>query len=325
MQWGLWVVSSLLKTEKFYDLAGSTTFVYLVWQTLFWTGRFYPRQVIQSTCITAWALRLGLFLFSRILREGGDSRFNKVRDNPGKLLIFWTVQGIWVYMTLLPTIVLHSSRNNRPLCWKDYLGWVLWALGFCIQVLADHQKTQFRSDPLNHKRFITSGLWSMCRHPNYLGEILMWFGLFLPASSVMYGWQFLSIVSPAFVAFLLIWISGIPIQEAQARRRWSNVQAYVVYRKNTAKLIPGIWWLSSYACCYGNLLLNMYLHFEYFAPLQQFIYAINRIHIYPSQAQCIYHRCIELLYSIHYRVRIAESGKKKECIIECMKHFNQPS
>lgn len=241
LQWCLWAVSSILKTEKFYDLAGSSTFVYLVWKTLFWAGRFYPRQVIQSTCITAWAVRLGLFLFTRVLREGGDSRFNKVRDKPSMLFVFWTLQGVWIYMTLLPTIILHSSRNNRPLHWKDYIGWSLWALGFCIQVVADQQKMYFRRDPLNYKRFITCGLWKMCRHPNYLGEILMWFGLFLPASSVMYGWQFLSIASPAFVTFLLTHISGIPLQEAQAKRRWSNDQAFLAYKRNTSKLIPGIW------------------------------------------------------------------------------------
>ena len=250
IQWCLWAVSSLLKTEKFFDLAGCSTFVYLVWKTLFWAGRFYPRQVIQSTCITAWAVRLGLFLFTRVLRQGADSRFNKVRDKPSMLFLFWTIQGVWVYMTLLPTIILHSSRNNRPLHWKDYLGWALWALGFCIQVVADQQKMQFRSDPLNYKRFITSGLWKMCRHPNYLGEILMWFGLFLPASSVMYGWQFLSIASPVFVTFLLTHISGIPLQEAQARKRWSNDQAFLTYKINTFKLIPGIWWLSWEKCIF---------------------------------------------------------------------------
>lgn len=241
IQWSLWAVASLLKTEKFFDLAGSSTFVYLVWQMMFWAGRFYPRQVIQSACITIWGTRLGLFLFTRVIREGGDSRFKKVRDNPSRLFIFWTAQAVWVYFTLLPTLILHSSRNNRPLHWKDYVGWSLWAVGFCIQIVADYQKTQFRSDPLNHKKFLISGLWSICRYPNYFGEILMWFGLFLPASSVMYGWQFLSIASPAFVALLLTKVSGIPLQEAQAKRRWSSDQAFLAYKSKTAKLIPGIW------------------------------------------------------------------------------------
>ncbi|XP_028397533.1 uncharacterized protein LOC114521328 [Dendronephthya gigantea] len=241
IQWTLCAIATLLKTEKFYDLAGSSTFIYLVWQMLSWSGRFHSRQIIQSSCITLWAARLGLFLFTRVLREGGDSRFNKVRDKPATMLLFWTIQGVWVYATTLPTLMLNTSRKNPPLTWKDYLGWSMWTVGFCIQVIADHQKNVFRSNPANHKKFITTGLWSIVRYPNYLGEILMWFSLYLPASSIMQGWQYLSIASPLFVAFLLTKVSGIPIQEAQAKRRWLNDSGFEAYKLKTAKLLPGIW------------------------------------------------------------------------------------
>ncbi|CAB4032906.1 Delta(14)-sterol reductase [Paramuricea clavata] len=241
IQWILCAISTILKTEKFYDLAGSSTFIYLTWQVLSWSRQFNTRQVIQSSCITAWAVRLGLFLFTRVLREGGDSRFNKVRDKPSMMLLFWTIQGVWVYMTTLPTLMLNTSKRNPPLAWKDYLGWSMWTVGFCIQLIADYQKTIFRSNPANHKKFITTGLWSIVRYPNYLGEILLWFGLYLPASSIMQGWQYLSIASPLFVAFLLTKVSGIPLQEAQARRRWSNDPVFQAYKAKTPKLFPGIW------------------------------------------------------------------------------------
>ena len=241
IQWVLCAVSSILKTEKFYDLAGSSTFIYLVWQVLSWSGQYNSRQLIQSSCISAWAVRLGLFLFTRVLREGGDSRFNKVRDKPSIMLLYWTVQGIWVYVTTLPTLMLNTSRDNPPLTWKDYLGWCLWTAGFCIQVSADYQKNVFRSIPANHGKFITTGLWGIVRYPNYLGEILMWCGLYLPATSIMHGWQYLTVMSPIFVIFLLTKVSGIPIQEAQAKRRWSNDPAFQAYKAKTPKLFPGIW------------------------------------------------------------------------------------
>lgn len=241
IQWILCAISTKLKTEKFYDLAGSSTFIYLVWQVLSWSGQFNTRQVIQSSCITAWAARLGLFLFTRVLREGGDSRFNKVRDKPSMMLLFWTIQGLWVYMTTLPTLMLNTRKENPPLTWKDCLGWGIWTAGFCIEVVADYQKSVFRSNPANYEKFITTGLWSIARHPNYLGEILLWLGLFLPASSVMHGWQYLSIASPLFVAYLLTRVSGIPIQEIQAKRRWSNDPGFQAYKAKTAKLIPYIW------------------------------------------------------------------------------------
>lgn len=241
IQWILCAISTILKTEKFYDLAGSSTFIYLIWQVLSWSGQYNNRQVIQSSCITAWAARLGLFLFTRVLREGGDSRFNKVRDKPSLMLLYWTIQGLWVYMTTLPTLMLNSTKENPPLTWKDYLGWSIWTAGFCIEVVADYQKSVFRSNPANHKKFITTGLWSIVRYPNYLGEILLWFGLFLPASSIMRGWQYLSITSPLFVAYLLTRVSGIPIQEIQAKKRWLNDPAFQAHVAKTAKLIPYIW------------------------------------------------------------------------------------
>ena len=238
-------ISIILQTEKFFDLAGMSTFIYIIWQVLVWSCRgscqFNTRQVIQSSCITAWAVRLGLFLFTRVLREGKDSKFDKVRDNPPMLLFFWTIQAVWIFTTALPTLMLNTSIENPPLTLKDYVGWSIWTAGFCIEVIADHQKTIFRSNPANHKKFITTGLWSIVRYPNYLGEILLWFGLYLPASSIMQGWQYLSIASPLFVFLLLTKGTGIPLQESQAKRRWSNDPVFQAYKAKTPKLFPGIW------------------------------------------------------------------------------------
>ncbi|XP_078370011.1 uncharacterized protein LOC144653785 [Oculina patagonica] len=241
IQWGLWLVASFLQTEKFYDLAGSSTFILLTWQTLRWGRRFHLRQLIQSGCVTLWGLRLGLHLFKRVLHDGKDSRFDKVRGNPGVFWIYWTLQGVWVWLTLLPTLILNTSTKDEKLTLKDYLGWSLWLTGFILESLGDHQKSQFRADPGNKGKWISSGLWSLCRHPNYLGEILMWSSLFLPASSVMSGGQYWSVISPMFVAYLLTRVSGIPILERQGLKRWGHLTEYQKYRQNTAVLIPYIW------------------------------------------------------------------------------------
>lgn len=241
IQWVLWFIASLLQTEKFYDLAGSSTFLFLTWQTLLWNKRFFPRQVIQSGCVSMWALRLGLFLFTRVLREQGDSRFKNVRGNPARFFLYWTVQAVWIWVTLLPTMILNSTERDQKLNWKDYLGWAIWGAGFLIEATADYQKSQFKSDPANKGKWIASGLWSLCRYPNYLGEIMLWSGLFLPAASVMSGMQFCSVISPMFVTFLLTRVSGIPLQERQAIKRWGGLAAYQQHRQNTALLIPYIW------------------------------------------------------------------------------------
>ncbi|XP_026864287.2 uncharacterized protein si:ch211-210c8.6 [Electrophorus electricus] len=238
VQWVGWMFASALKTEKFYDIAGSGTFILLAHLSRRWGGTSYLRQNVQTGLVTAWGLRLGMFLFRRILKDGQDSRFSNVRDSPGTFFVFWTLQAVWVFITLLPTIIVNTQCRDEPLCLRDYTGWGMWALGFAIEAIADQQKWNFKKDPDNVGRFIRHGLWAYSRHPNYLGEILQWSGLFLSASTVMQGPQYLSIVSPLFVWFLLRHISGIPILEKQAMARWGAEVEFQSYVRNTPLLWP---------------------------------------------------------------------------------------
>lgn len=154
IQWLLWFIAAVLQTEKFYDLAGSATFLFLTWTSLAWGKKYFSRQIIQCCCVSIWALRLGLFLFARVLREQGDSRFERVRSNPRRFFIYWTVQALWVWMTLLPTMILNTTEKDERLTWKDYAGWALWIAGFLIEVTADYQKSQFKSDPANKGKLL---------------------------------------------------------------------------------------------------------------------------------------------------------------------------
>ena len=115
IQWALWVFAAYFRTEKFYDLAGSGTFLVLTLQTLLSDGRYHPRQAIQSGCVAAWAARLGLFLFSRVMRDGSDRRFNRARDSPGTFWTYWTIQGVWVWVTLWPTMILNTTAKDKPI------------------------------------------------------------------------------------------------------------------------------------------------------------------------------------------------------------------
>ncbi|XP_018105658.1 uncharacterized protein XB5780651.S [Xenopus laevis] len=238
IQWVLWVIAALFHTEKFYDLAGSGTFILLAHLSLRWTGTRFLRQQVQTGLITVWGVRLGTFLFLRILKDGHDRRFDRVRDNPGTFLIYWTMQGIWIFVTLLPSLMLNLGKQEKPLGLRDYLGWSLWTVGFIIQATADQQKWIFKSDPDNAGKFIQTGLWAYSRHPNYLGEILQWSGLFLSASTVLSGYEYVSIISPVFVWFLLSYVSGIPILEKQALKRWGSEAAYQSYISHTPVLWP---------------------------------------------------------------------------------------
>lgn len=242
IQWACWVFAAALKTEKFYDLAGSLTFILLTAQSFKELRLPSTRQKVNSGMVMIWAIRLGTFLFSRVLREGKDSRFDVVKNKPGLFWIYWTIQGVWILSTLSPTLIVNSKKvADDKITTQDYAGWGLWIAGFLLEVIADYQKTQFRHNPENAGKWISSGLWSVSRHPNYLGEILMWLGLYVSSSSVLRGWEHLSVVSPVLLTLLITRLSGIPPLEAAGRRRWGGDPGYQAYLSNTAKLIPFIW------------------------------------------------------------------------------------
>ena len=118
------------------------------------------------------------------------------------------------------------------------LGFVIWVLGFAIEVIADNQKSRFRENPGNKGMFIQSGLWSKSRHPNYFGEITLWVGIAIIALPVLHGWQWIALLSPVFVTILLTRVSGIPLLEKKADKKWGGQQDYEEYKKNTPVLIP---------------------------------------------------------------------------------------
>ena len=105
-----------------------------------------------------------------------------------------------------------------------------------FEAIADYQKRKFRAE--NQKKFIQTGLWSLSRHPNYFGEIVLWFGIAVMAFPVFTGWQFVSLVSPVFVFLLLTRVSGIPILEKHADDTWGKKKDYQVYKEKTPVLFP---------------------------------------------------------------------------------------
>ena len=236
IQWVAFVPAYLAQTESFYDLTGSITYLSVVALAL--TVSADPRSLLLGMLIGIWALRLGSFLFLRIRRDGGDSRFDAVKPRPLWFLFFWTLQGLWVVMTAAAALAAMTASRVVPLGAAAAVGVALWLLGFVTEVVADQQKRAFRRDPANHGRFIESGLWAWSRHPNYAGEILLWCGIALIAAPALAGWQYLTLVSPLFVYVLLTRISGIPPLEAQAKRRWGEEPAYRAYRDRTPLLRP---------------------------------------------------------------------------------------
>lgn len=237
VQWLVFVHAWTSKSELFFDLTGSATYVVMVVAAVILSGAADVRSLAIALLIVVWALRLGPFLFQRIKRAGEDRRFRKLRQSFPMFFMTWTLQGTWVFITASCALAAITAQQSVPLGVPFWLGLALWLAGFGIEVVADRQKSAFRADPDNARRFINTGLWAWSRHPNYFGEIVLWLGIAVMAFPALLGWQLATLISPLFVVVLLTFISGVPLLENRANKTWGEDPDYQAYVRNTPMLM----------------------------------------------------------------------------------------
>ena len=240
LHWAVFIPSYLLQTEHYFDLTGALSYISTITLAAYLHPLLDLRGLIICVLISIWAVRLGSFLFMRIKRAGQDRRFIESKTRFWQFLYIWTMGGAWVFITMAAGLAAITSMTQRPLGIFAIAGVFLWLVGFSIEVVADRQKTKFRELPENADHFITSGLWSYSRHPNYFGEILLWLGITVIALPTLVGWQYMTLISPIFVALLLIKVSGVRLLEADAKDRWGSDPNYQYYVNNTPVLVPFI-------------------------------------------------------------------------------------
>ena len=236
VQWVAFLPAYWKQTERFYDLVGSLTYVMVTALALAWSRPTDPRSTILGVLIVVWAARLGSFLFRRIAVAGSDPRFDDIKPSASRFLLAWTLQGLWVFLTLCAALAAITTLEPSKVGVLDFAGLMIWAIGFAIEVIADWQKSRFRAD--HPGRFVNTGLWRWSQHPNYFGEIVLWTGIAVIAASTLRGWQWVTMISPFFVAFLLTRVSGIPLLDKRAEERWGSDPEYRRYREETPALIP---------------------------------------------------------------------------------------
>ncbi|MGY8919128.1 MAG: DUF1295 domain-containing protein [Flavobacteriales bacterium] len=236
IQWVCFIPAFLLQTEKFYDLTGGITYITLIVFTVSVSGSVAAGSLIVAGCVVLWATRLGLFLFLRIKKDGEDKRFRTIKPSFTGFFMTWTLQGTWVSMCLLCVLTAISSSYGIVVNLIFYIGLFLFILGLLTEMVADSQKSVFRNDPKNKDLFITSGLWALSRHPNYLGELTLWVGVATMSFSSLSGLQYLTLISPVFIYILLIYISGVRMLEESGRKKWGHLEAYKGYINSTPKL-----------------------------------------------------------------------------------------
>ncbi|XP_006416632.2 uncharacterized protein LOC18993093 isoform X1 [Eutrema salsugineum] len=236
-QFTFFVITALFKFDKVTDFAGSTNFVILAVLTLVLKGTWHFRQIVLTSLVVVWGLRLGMFLLMRILNWGEDRRFDEMRGNMGKLVVFWTFQAVWVWTVSLPVTFVNASNGGRLFQPADVIGWTMWVAGFLIEATADQQKLSFKNCQENKGKWCDVGVWKYSRHPNYFGEMLLWWGVYVASLPVLKGAEYLVIFGPVFLTLLLFFVSGIPLLEASADQKYGNLGAYRHYKKTTSPLI----------------------------------------------------------------------------------------
>jgi len=237
VNWLVFVPSAIAQTERYYDLTGGITYITTTVVAVLLSPELDRRAMLVAAMVILWSLRLSSFLFLRISEAGKDSRFDNIKNRPPRFFFAWTLQGLWVLLTASAAFAVITGGTREPLGVIGMTGIAVWAFGLIVEILADRQKSAFRRDPSNEGRFINVGLWAWSRHPNYFGEIVLWTGMAIVALPVLQGWQWATLISPVFVAFLLIKVSGIPMLEEKADQRWGGQPDYEEYKRSTPVLM----------------------------------------------------------------------------------------
>ncbi|KAI3631165.1 hypothetical protein MIR68_010655 [Amoeboaphelidium protococcarum] len=255
-------IAYFAQIDKVTDFAGASNFLINAVVSLGFAasnaqnlGTFVgSKKIVASLCVVVWAVRLGLFLLTRVLKAGDDKRFDEMREKFFSFLGFWVFQMLWVYIVGL-SVVLMNSLDEQPQFGSatDIAGLVIFIIGFVIEAVADQHKFYHRFNyTAKYKQehdgqpppIIQTGMWRFSRQPNYFGEIFLWWGIFVMCLSQAYlSTSYIAIISPIFITLLLLFLSGIPLAEKGSQKRYlgsdnADLQKnYYDYRQRTSPLI----------------------------------------------------------------------------------------
>lgn len=233
----MFIPAYFFKTDKLTDISYAATFIVVVWALVFGSSATLP-SIILAVTVTLWAVRLGTYLLIRIHRMGKDNRFDSMRGDFLKFAGFWLLQGLTVWVVLIPSALFIGNEPRSVPLWS-FIGILVWFIGLSIETFSDLQLFRFIINPANRGKWITTGLWRFSRHPNYFGEILLWFGVYMFVVAALNGSQILlGLIGPLYIAGLILFVSGVPILEKKADARWKKDPAFQEYKRRTSIVIP---------------------------------------------------------------------------------------
>lgn len=237
-----YIFACALKMDKLTDITYSLSFIALAVLAFCLGQTYHTRQIAMLVAILMWAVRIGGYLLTRIIKIGHDKRFDAYRASWWRFGIFWLFQSIVVWLTFLPPCLLFADAVDTAWTWHDSLGFTIFAVCLVGETVADQQKFAFRNNAANDKRWTDVGLWKWSRHPNFFFEIVLWWGLFIVAS-VRFPlpgneFKYFSLIGPTLLMLSILFFSGITRLEESADKRYWHDAAYQAYKKRTSPLIP---------------------------------------------------------------------------------------
>jgi steroid 5-alpha reductase family enzyme len=236
-----YIFACALKMDKLTDITYSMSFIALAVLAFCLGQTYYQQQIAMLVAILLWALRIGGYLLTRIIKIGHDKRFDAYRASWWRFGIFWFFQAVVVWLTFLPPCLLFSDGTRHAWTWRESLGFTIFAVCLIGETVADQQKFAFRNNPANDKRWTDVGLWKWSRHPNFFFEIMLWWGLFIVASvnfTPGQEFKYFSLIGPFLLTLSILFFSGITRLEEAADKRYWFEPAYQQYKQQTSPLIP---------------------------------------------------------------------------------------
>ena len=234
-----WLLSLVLKNVTVVDSLWGLGFVVIAWATFFLTDGFLGRKLLIASLVTVWGVRLSIYLTRRNWGKGEDPRYGSWREKSGKhfwivsLLKVFLLQSLFLWAISISLQYGVASKTPEMITWLDVCGLTVWGVGFIFEAVGDWQLAAFKSNPANKGKVMDRGLWAYTRHPNYFGECLMWWGIFLIAFSTPNSWW--TVLSPLIITAVLLKMTGIPLTE---KTMVTHRPGYTEYIQRTNSFIP---------------------------------------------------------------------------------------